>query len=331
MSYLGLINIEAAASGGGITASSTDTLTNKTITDTSNDVAAKSLHSATTAVDVSAATAPTAGQVLTATSSTAATWQTAGGGAEFTATAKTASYTAVSGDWVVYDLSAAGAAVTLTLPASPTLGDAVKVSLGVANAAPTTIYVGIGRNSSTIDGGTAAEFENYNILWKAGDTVTFRCVASGAWITSERQIANRFMFRSEKSLDQSIASGVFTVVTYPTENYDYNGNFDSVTNNEYTAPITGKYMLAASARMNAIPDAREILFRVRKDTGGGYADLPLFAQFSMGAVCNASVALSDIIELNQGDKIKLELQHNSGVNRDAASGGNVFGMYLISR
>ena len=37
---------------------------------------AGSLDSATTTVDVSAATAPTVGQVITATSSTAATWQT---------------------------------------------------------------------------------------------------------------------------------------------------------------------------------------------------------------------------------------------------------------
>ena len=51
------------------------TFTNKTITATSNNVAAKSLHSATTIVSVSGATAPSSGQVLTATSSTAATWQ----------------------------------------------------------------------------------------------------------------------------------------------------------------------------------------------------------------------------------------------------------------
>ncbi len=42
------------------------------------------LKSATTTVDVSSATAPTVWQVLTATSSTAATWQNAGGGAEWT-------------------------------------------------------------------------------------------------------------------------------------------------------------------------------------------------------------------------------------------------------
>lgn len=52
------------------------TLTNKTLTDITNNITAKSLHSATTIVDVSAATAPTNGQVLTATSGTAATWQT---------------------------------------------------------------------------------------------------------------------------------------------------------------------------------------------------------------------------------------------------------------
>lgn len=55
---------------------STQTLTNKTMSGTTNDVEARSLKSATTTVAVSAAAAPTVGQVLTATSGTAATWQT---------------------------------------------------------------------------------------------------------------------------------------------------------------------------------------------------------------------------------------------------------------
>lgn len=54
----------------------TQTLTNKTITGTTNNVSAASLRTATGAVTVSAATAPTAGQVLTATSATVANWQT---------------------------------------------------------------------------------------------------------------------------------------------------------------------------------------------------------------------------------------------------------------
>lgn len=51
------------------------TLTNKTITATSNNVSARGLVSATTTVNVGSATAPTTGQVLTATNSTTATWQ----------------------------------------------------------------------------------------------------------------------------------------------------------------------------------------------------------------------------------------------------------------
>jgi len=54
----------------------TETLTNKTMTGTNNTLTASLLKSATTEVDTSAATAPTTWQVLTATSWTAATWQT---------------------------------------------------------------------------------------------------------------------------------------------------------------------------------------------------------------------------------------------------------------
>lgn len=57
-----------------------DTLTNKTLTDPSNTITANDLRSATTAVNVSGAAAPSAGQVLTATDGTAATWQDPSGG-----------------------------------------------------------------------------------------------------------------------------------------------------------------------------------------------------------------------------------------------------------
>lgn len=51
------------------------TLTNKTITDTTNNVTASGLRTASGTVSVSAATAPTTGQILMATNGTTATWQ----------------------------------------------------------------------------------------------------------------------------------------------------------------------------------------------------------------------------------------------------------------
>lgn len=62
------------------TLAGSETLTNKTITGATNNVEASSLKSATTTVSVSGATAPSAGQVLTATSGSAATWQSPSGG-----------------------------------------------------------------------------------------------------------------------------------------------------------------------------------------------------------------------------------------------------------
>ena len=52
----------------------TDTLTGKTIVSTTNTVAAQQLHNATGVVDVSASTAPTAGQALVASNATTAAW-----------------------------------------------------------------------------------------------------------------------------------------------------------------------------------------------------------------------------------------------------------------
>jgi multisubunit Na+/H+ antiporter MnhF subunit len=58
-----------------VTLNAVQSLASKTMTDGTSNVTAKGLFSATTTVAVSTATAPTAGQVLTATSSVAATWQ----------------------------------------------------------------------------------------------------------------------------------------------------------------------------------------------------------------------------------------------------------------
>lgn len=93
---------------------------------------AKALKSATTDVDVSAATAPTAGQILTATSGTAATWQTPVA-APRSATSKTADYSLLVGDDRKI-LVISGDSIDITLPASGTLTAGWSVTLVNENA-----------------------------------------------------------------------------------------------------------------------------------------------------------------------------------------------------
>jgi hypothetical protein len=82
------ITINSTGGGSGsvtsVTSANADlTVATTTTTPVITMVQAPALRSATTTVNVSSATAPTAGQVLTATSSTAATWQTPSAGGTF--------------------------------------------------------------------------------------------------------------------------------------------------------------------------------------------------------------------------------------------------------
>lgn len=83
------------------------------------------------------------GQVLTSNGAAAPTWTSPTSGSF---TAKTANYTAVSGDNILANTSAGS--WTLTLPATPTTGSAVQVmdSIGTFGVYPLTVA----RNGSTI-------------------------------------------------------------------------------------------------------------------------------------------------------------------------------------
>lgn len=123
-------------SGGALGTPSSGTATNLTGTASGltagTATAANGLNSATTTVSVSGATAPSSGQVLTATSSTAATWQTPAGGSSDSA--KPVNYIAAASQSAATGWTASGAGVTVAtdtttfLPREFTNASAIKVT-----------------------------------------------------------------------------------------------------------------------------------------------------------------------------------------------------------
>lgn len=99
------------------------------------------LNSATTAVNVSAAAAPTSGQALIATSSTAATWQSLPGGGDALTSGSLAQFAATTSAelrGVLSDETGSGAAVFATSPAltTPNLGTPSAATLTNATGLP---------------------------------------------------------------------------------------------------------------------------------------------------------------------------------------------------
>lgn len=142
----------------------TDTLTNKSISGgqitsaVANATAAAGLTSATTTVVVSSATAPSSGQALIATSSTAATWQTI---ASIAWSAITTSQTGAINNGYITN---SGSLVTITLPSTAAVGSIIEVcGLGaggwkVAQAASVTIKFG----STVTTSGTGGSLASVN-------------------------------------------------------------------------------------------------------------------------------------------------------------------------
>jgi hypothetical protein len=115
---------------------------------------AKSLKSATTTIDVSAATAPTVGQILTATSPTAATWQT--GGVASKVKTQTYNLATASGDVAITGI---GFQPTSIICIANVDGTGGAISWGIADSAKASSS--IARNNNTFfykdqSGGTPA-------------------------------------------------------------------------------------------------------------------------------------------------------------------------------
>lgn len=137
------------------------------------------LNSATTVVNVASATAPSTGQVLTATDATHATWQTpsGGGGSGMTWTVVTADTTMVTNNGYISNKSSL---CVLTLPASTTVGSVIRIAGSgingwkIAQNASQKVYInGLGTTT-----GTGGYLQSTN---STGDAIEIVCTATNEY------------------------------------------------------------------------------------------------------------------------------------------------------
>jgi hypothetical protein len=164
---------------------------------------AQALKSATTTVDVSAATAPTTGQVLMATSGTTATWQTpstGGGGASATKTIsnKTAAYTVVAGDLGTI-INCTSGTFTVSLTAAATLGAGFTCSIWNSSNTATDAITIDPAGAETIDGVAT-------LILRRGEG--FDIVSNGTnWEIANKKLMRGYAENLGKAVTRPIATG----------------------------------------------------------------------------------------------------------------------------
>jgi hypothetical protein len=116
--------------------------------------------------------------------------------------------------------------------------------------------------------------------------------------------------------NQTIATGTITKLVLATEIYDIQNEFDSVTNNRFTATLAGKYLVISNVQIGALANA--VVFNPLIHVNGA---LTTKAAFAPGIASDAHAVISTVLDLDAADYVETFTYHEHGSNRTAEAGG----------
>ena len=148
-------------------------------------------------------------------------------------------------------------------------------------------------------------------------------------------LQSKYKARATRNTDQTITNSTATLIQFATEDYDLNGNYDNVTNFDYTAPITGYYEVSGNVSINA-PAADSLKTAIIYIYVNGSVKTR-GNQFNLNTGATSDVlalVVHDLIKLTANDTVTIRaagittLGGNPKVNGDVAL--NHFSIHLLS-
>lgn len=141
--------------------------------------------------------------------------------------------------------------------------------------------------------------------------------SSGAQKTSISQIPMAPLFLAYNSADDTnqTGNGATATVDFDTEVFDVTSNFASDT---FTAPITGKYLLATTVQLTAIPaGCTQGLLRI-VTSNRNYRTIVIY---TAGTFTGYSFSLSAIVDMDAADTSTVQVQFTGGAGNTATIDG----------
>ena len=128
----------------------------------------------------------------------------------------------------------------------------------------------------------------------------------------------------------SQANGTYTVLTWNTERFDQNADFD-LSNEQFSAPVSGKYNLQAQIRLENIDSAADY-YIFRLSTSNESYKLLFDPDFGQDNVY-WSMTLSVLADMDAGDVAKVSILQNGGTAQTDVDGDEeytFFSGYLVA-
>lgn len=172
-----------------------------------------------------------------------------------------------------------------------------------------------------LDGGqnTMASF-NPSSITLATNNLTAMTIDTNGIITTPKQP----MFEVTKGSEQTLSSGSLTLLTFDTEVYDLNSDFD-LSNDRFIAPVAGKYVFQAYITTGTMVAGAGIGLVWQKTTSGGSESIFKHGH-SQSTEINITFGLSStlVVDLGSGEGIRLYGYHGSGSNQSFGAANNQF-------
>lgn len=125
-----------------------------------------------------------------------------------------------------------------------------------------------------------------------------------------------YRFRATRGT-QSIPNATWTKVEFNSEDYDPYGDYDHVTNYRYTAPVDGRYVIAALATISLSTASARTILAIYVNGARISRGNQIIAEGSGSE--DYGVVAADVLDLAANDYIEIFIYHDNGASRNLSS------------
>lgn len=126
------------------------------------------------------------------------------------------------------------------------------------------------------------------------------------------RLGARAMFRAHRSAVQTLVTGTQTLVEYDVEDFDIGGNYDHVTDFDFTVPRDGYYMFAAGVSIGNIGPNKVIALYIIHNIDGNIA----YYWLTRPTQVTTNIKATAFWYCEAGELITVEVTQNHGLNKD---------------